>query len=207
MPPDPYRRIARYYDRIIEPMNVGLRSIGLAMHPPAPGMSVLDVGCGTGAHLAHYVDEGCRGFGIDASPAMLSRARERLGDRADLRLGSATELPFEDGSFDLVLAATLIHEMAPETHQTALGEIGRVLREDGRVLVIDFHAGSLRFPKGWWRRAVSVATELAAGRTHYRHYRAFMAAGGIPGLIADRFGVEQEKVVAGGNIGLYLLGV
>jgi hypothetical protein len=55
-------------------------------------------------------------------------------------------------------------------------------------------------------RGFSVFTELVAGLTHYRHYREFIASGGLPGIVpAESLTIEQEKVVAGGNIGLYLL--
>jgi len=90
---DRYRWIARFYDRVLEPMNAPLRGIGMTMWPPEPGMRVLDVGCGTGTHLELYVGMGCDGYGIDTSAAMLERARNRLGDRATLTLGTATDLP------------------------------------------------------------------------------------------------------------------
>ena len=169
-------------------------------------MRVLDVGCGTGTHLELYVKKGCRGYGIDTSPAMLNRARHRLGDRAELHLGDAAGLPCPDGSFDLVVAATLLHELDRTTRQAALAEMARVMADDGRLLVIDFHAGGLRGLKGRLLRGFSVVTELVAGLTHYRHYRVFIASGGVPGIVlANGLAIEQEKVVAGGNIGLYVL--
>jgi ubiquinone/menaquinone biosynthesis C-methylase UbiE len=203
---DRYRRFARIYDRVLEPMNAPLRGIGLTMFPPTPGMRVLDVGCGTGTHLELYLEKGCRGYGIDNSPAMLEQAHNRLGDRAELKLGNATDLPHPDGSFDLVIAATLLHELDQATQQAALAEMARVMADNGRLLVIDFHAGGLRGLKGWLLRGLSVITELVAGLTHYRHYRGYIASGGPPAIIpASGLAIEQEKVVAGGNIALYLL--
>ncbi len=61
--------------------------------------------------------------GIDAPQAMLNVARRRLGERADLRLGDAARMPYLDGSFDLVLAATVLHEMLPEVRGTVLDEM------------------------------------------------------------------------------------
>ena len=46
---DQYKNIARWYDRIFEPLNCGLRMIGMKIYPPKAGMDVLDIGCGTGA--------------------------------------------------------------------------------------------------------------------------------------------------------------
>jgi ubiquinone/menaquinone biosynthesis C-methylase UbiE len=202
---DRYRRIAGLYDRVLEPMNAPLRGIGMSMWPPQPGMSVLDVGCGTGTHLEQYLTEGCSAHGIDNSPAMLDRAQARLGDQADLRLGDAGDLPWEDGTFDLVIAATLLHELDPATREATLAEMARVVGVDGRVLVIDFRKGRLRVPKGWLMRAFSVLMELIAGPTHVREYRRFMKAGGVPGTLPESLIIDREKVVAGGNMALHLL--
>jgi len=77
---DPYRKAAGIYDRLLEPLNKGLRSLGVCMLPPEQGMKVLDVGCGTGIHLSLYQKTGCNLYGIDSSPAMLDIASQiRLG--------------------------------------------------------------------------------------------------------------------------------
>lgn len=59
---DPYRRVARLYDRLFEPLNRGLRLIGLRMFRPKAGMRILDVGCGTGVHLDLHRRFGCQRF-------------------------------------------------------------------------------------------------------------------------------------------------
>jgi ubiquinone/menaquinone biosynthesis C-methylase UbiE len=204
--PDAYRRVARWYDSIFGRLNAGLRGLGLKMLPPREGMDVLDVGCGTGIQLASYKEARCRVSGIDVSQAMLNVARRRLGERADLRLGDATRMPYPDGAFDLVLAATVLHEMLPEVRGTVLDEMERVLRPDGRMLVIDFEVGPVRGLRGWITKAVITISELAAGRPHHRNYRNFMVSGGLPTLFADRgLSVDQCRIVSGGAIGVYLL--
>lgn len=203
---DAYRHVARWYDRMFGGMNAGLRGIGLKMFPPQPGMEVLDVGCGTGIQLASCQHAGCRVTGIDASPAMLEVARHRLGEGASLTTGDAAAMPYPDQAFDLILAATVLHEMPPRTRAAALGEMKRVLRPGGRMLLIDFQAGPVRPVRGWITRGLIAATEVAAGRRHHRNYRDFMAHGGLPPLL-DAHGilVSQHKIVSGGAIGLYLL--
>ena len=89
---DPYRRVAGIYDRIFEPVNRNLRLMGLRMFVPRRGAAILDVGCGTGAHLALYQRYAGRLAGVDASVAMLKQARLRLGREADLRLADAATL-------------------------------------------------------------------------------------------------------------------
>ena len=204
--PDAYRRVARWYDSIFGRLNAGLRGLGLKMLPPREGMDVLDVGCGTGIQLAAYQQAGCRVSGIDTSQAMLNVAHRRLGERADLQLGDAARMPYPDGAFDLVLAATVLHEMGPEVRGTVLDEMKRVLRSDGRMLVIDFAVGRARLLRGWITKAVIAISESAAGRHHLNNYRNFMASGGLPTLLGDRgLLVDQCRIVSGGAIGVYLV--
>lgn len=203
---DPYRRVANWYDTLFQPMNAALLSIGLKLFPPAAGMKVLDVGCGTGAQLARYQKIGCEVYGIDLSPSMLAMAQKRLGELVDLHLGSATELPFEDNYFDLVTATLVLHELDPTMRDAVLTEMGRVMKKNGRLLLIDFHPGSLRFPKGYATKAFITLSEILAGRDHFRHYRQFMAKKGLPALVAQHgLTVDQQKIVSGGNMALFLL--
>ena len=83
---DPYRRVAGVYDRLIEPMQAGVRRVALDVVPPQPEWQVLDVGCGTGTGMVPYVEAGCTVIGVDVSTAMLGIATARLGDRAELHL-------------------------------------------------------------------------------------------------------------------------
>lgn len=203
---DPYRHIVGFYDSLFEPMNRGLRSLGCRMLPPQKDMDVLDVGCGTGVHLGLYREAGCRLHGIDTSASMLATARKRLGEAADLRLGSAAAMPYEDGSIDLVICMLVLHEMDPSTRLSVLAETRRVLRDNGHILLIDFHAGPARPLKGWFTKPFVFLSEVLAGRRHFRNYRHFISIGGLPKLIDEaRLSVVQKKVVAGGAMALYLV--
>ena len=108
---DPYHKSARNYDKYVEPFNTVVRQIGLRMYPPQEGMRVLDVGCGTGTNLSLHHPAGCEVFGIDLSPAMAEMARKKLGDRAEILLGDASHMPYEDNFFDLVPTMMTLHEM------------------------------------------------------------------------------------------------
>ena len=202
---DAYERIARYYDRLLEPMNAPLRAIGWKLHPTDESMTVLDIGCGTGAHLEAYVDSGAECFGLDASPAMLEQASARLGDRADLELGDATALPHKDSSFDFVFTSFFLHELDAETMTAALSEIVRVVKPGGRVLIIDYRTGPLR-AKGHVTRLLSTVAERIAGRDHYRNWRAYLSSGGVQAASREvGLTAEREKIVAGGNLAVWLL--
>lgn len=198
MADDPYRLAARLYDTIFEPINHGLRLLGVRMHAPARGAAVLDVGCGTGSHLAIYQRFGCRLYGIDLSPAMLAQAQARLGEAADLRLGDATQLPYDQGVFDLVIAMLALHEMEPEAQSAALREMSRVMAPDGHMLLIEFHPGRPTPGRGWLTRVVIWCSEIAAGRRHFRNYRRFISSGGLIPLITDLgLTIERRRVVEG----------
>ena len=206
MTADPYRRVAKWYDKIFEPMNRGLRLMGLRMHRPRKGMAVLDVGCGTGLHLELYSRFGCEVFGIDLSPSMLELARTRLGDKAELHLGDASRMPYDEKTFDLIIAMLVVHEMNPATRASAIGEMKRVLKDDGRLLLIDHHPGPIRSYKGLRSRLVVFASELAAGREHYRNYRNFMRIEGLPTIALEHGLVaEKQRVVGEGVLALFLV--
>lgn len=201
---DPYRRIAGVYDRLIEPMQAGVRRVALDVIPPQPGWQVLDVGCGTGTGLAPYVEAGCRVLGVDVSAAMLERAIARLGDRAELHLTDGDTLPFDGGRFDLVTTSMVLHEVPTEARTALVAEMARVVEPDGRLLFIDFRFGSLRGWKGPTFRALSGVIERFSG--HYSGYRSFKTSGGVPGVVGEvGLGVEREKIVAGGNVAIYVV--
>ena len=208
MSTDPYSNVARRYDKIFEPMNRGLRLLGLRMFRPGCGMAVLDVGCGTGAHLEIYQRFGCELNGIDTSPAMLEIARKRLGEGADLRLGDASEMPYEDGSFDFVISMLVLHEMEHAERSAVISEMKRVLKESGRMLLIDYNPGPLGPWRGWRTKLVIFLSELGAGWKHFRNYRHFMSIKGLPALVADHaLVIEKKRVVSEGALALFLLSV
>lgn len=178
----------------------------MKMHPPKPGAKVLEVGCGTGTNLMLYRRAGCSVYGIDLSPSMLGVARIKLGEGADLRLGNASNMPYQDDFFDLVIAMFILHEMPREIRPQVMKEIIRVTKQEGRVLIIDFHPGPIRFPKGWLYKTVILFIERVAGREHFSNYRDFLSRKGLPGLIeAQPLIVNRQKIVSAGNIAFFLV--
>ncbi len=107
-------------------MERSAENLTLTLLNPQPGERVLDIGCGAGNHLLFLSKQGLDITGIDASPYMISMARERLGHRCALNRGLAEDLPYEDNEFDLaVLINTL--EFLDDPLQ-ALKEAGRVAK-------------------------------------------------------------------------------
>ncbi|MFN2270426.1 MAG: class I SAM-dependent methyltransferase [Anaerolineae bacterium] len=197
---------ATWYDALIEPLVKTLRKIGLALAPPRKGLSVLDVGCGTGTHLDIYQRAGCRVFGLDLSPEMLNAAQAKLIGRAGLYLGDASRMPFPDESMDLITTMFTLHTMPALLRSPVIGEARRVMKKNGRFLVIDYHPGPVRFPVGWLYKTVIASIEFLAGGEHYANYRGFLANRGLaPLLTGSGMVIDNQKVVGGGTIGLYLL--
>jgi len=98
------------------------------------GRRVLDAGCGSGPLSAMLRAKGAVVTGVDASPAMVELARQRLGGDADLRVADlGGPLPFADAEFDDVVASLVLHYL--EDWGGPLSELRRVLRPGGRLMV------------------------------------------------------------------------
>jgi ubiquinone/menaquinone biosynthesis C-methylase UbiE len=122
---------------------IAARSSYLDLLAVRPGERALEVGCGNGivlCDLARRVGPDGLAVGLDPSPAFLAIAHERadragLGDRIELREGDARVLPFDDGQFDVIVAATTLAHV-PEGHR-AIQEMVRVAGPSGRVGVLE----------------------------------------------------------------------
>jgi SAM-dependent methyltransferase len=102
-----------------------------------PSGKVLDVGCGTGVVASRLADNGYEVTGVDPSAGMLAHLTRR-DPRVTATQGSATDLPFEDRTFDLTMCVAVMHHIAdPAAVHEALGEMVRVTRPGGLVLVWD----------------------------------------------------------------------
>jgi len=200
---DPYKKIAKVYDKFIEPSTVVLRKIMLKMFPPKEGMRVLEIGCGTGTNLKLYQKAGCEVYGIDLSPSMLKVASNKLGEQAHMKLGDASQMPYSDSYFDIVIAMLTLHETPNSIRSPIVGEMARVVKRNGRLLFVDYHPGPIQFPKGWLSKINILFFEKIAGREHYKNYKNFLSCKGLAPLMeTNNLYIEKEKIVSGGNLAL-----
>jgi ubiquinone/menaquinone biosynthesis C-methylase UbiE len=137
---------------------------------PAPERA-LDVGCGTG-YLLRQLDARCPDAveltGVDPAPAMIAAARAAAaGGRLEWLEGTAEELPFPDGAFDLVVSTTSFDHWADQ--RAGLGECARVLAPGGRFVLTDLFS-SLLLP-------TLVGGRRRKARTRRRADRLLAAAG------------------------------
>jgi ubiquinone/menaquinone biosynthesis C-methylase UbiE len=142
---------------------------------------ILDVGAGTGANLPHYpwshVSELVL---LDPSPGMLARARRKataLGVAVQLRRGRAEQLPFEDESFDTIVF-TLALCTIPDPGG-ALREARRVLRPNGRLLVLEHVRARDPGLASWQDRLTPLWKTIAGGCHPNRDTRATIEAAGF----------------------------
>ena len=131
-----YRVLAPIYDRIVARATEPMRRRSLARLGDVQGKAILIDGIGTGLDLPH-LPPGAHYTGLDLTPAMLRRARQRipLNLHVELVEGDAMALPFAAERFDIVIMH-LILAVVPEPAD-ALREAARVLRPGGRVLILD----------------------------------------------------------------------
>lgn len=155
-----YSLIAPFYDVFLNAATRAARRRSLAaLDGLAPGR-VLVSGIGTGLDLPHLPRQH-RYVGLDLTPAMLRRARQR-GQPGALALvqGDAQRLPFPNGAFDAVVLH-LILAVVPNP-QACLREAARVARPGGMLLIFD------KFLKpgepGGWKRALNPLTRHVATR-------------------------------------------
>lgn len=139
---------------------------------PGPGDRLLDVACGTGvvarAAAGRVIPDGSV-TGLDLNPAMLAVAR-RVSPQIDWRQGDVAALPFADGGFDVVTCQAAVFFFPDPT--AALGEMARVTRTGGRVVVQAFSSLRAQPAYGPWvdmvsRHAGPDATELLG--TYWSH--------------------------------------
>lgn len=105
----------------------------------AQGREVLEVGCGTGLVMLRIREFALRVHGVDLSPGMLEKAKQR---GLSVTLGSATELPFADSSFDVTCSFKVLAHV-PQIEQ-ALSEMARVTRPGGVILAEFYNPYSVR---------------------------------------------------------------
>jgi ubiquinone/menaquinone biosynthesis C-methylase UbiE len=187
----------------------------------APGERVLDAGCGPGFYAAETLERvgpGGSVVGVDASGPMLALAAKRCEghDNVSFHEGEVTALPVPDADFDRALSVQVLEYVADIP--VALGELFRVLRPGGRVLIWDVDWATVswhseepermeRFLRAWDEhlsdpslpRTLSAGMRAAGFADIGMQGHAFVTndvteetyAGGLLPLMADYVGTEE----------------
>jgi ubiquinone/menaquinone biosynthesis C-methylase UbiE len=126
---------------------------------PLRGRRIVDIGCGNGTWLLEYMQWGANSAdlaGIDLMPERIAQARLRL-PAVDLRVGSASELPWPDESFDIVSQFLVFMNMSdPALKRAVAGEMLRVLRPGGAILWFDLRVSNPRNPNARGLRSAEI---------------------------------------------------
>ena len=118
------------------------------------GKELLDVGCGDGAWAFELARQGATVTALDADPSMIAAARLRAQNEVSgvqLVEGNVGNLPFDDATFDIVVAVTVLCFVHDAEH--AMTEIARVLKPGGQLVIGELGRWSLwaaqRRMRGW----------------------------------------------------------
>ena len=106
----------------------------------APGMRIVDAGCGYGRNLVHLLRAGCEIFAVDANPDSVQHVRALAAELApalpaeNFTVGAIESLPFPDNFADVVLCNSVLHFARDEAHFLAmLQQLWRVLKPGGML--------------------------------------------------------------------------
>ena len=131
-----YDIYADHYDASLAFLDGFERDRLLAMMGDVSGKRVLDVGCGTGRMIENLKKFGAKTVGLDVSKEMLRVARKKFLS-TELVLGEVENLPFEDLTFDMVIATFVIVHLADL--RLAFEEVYRVLKDDGIFILTNIN--------------------------------------------------------------------
>jgi ubiquinone/menaquinone biosynthesis C-methylase UbiE len=176
-----HRLFAAVYDRIVEPLEREVLGERRARLLAGLEGRILDVGAGTGANLPHF-DRGARVVALEPDPAMRKRLAAKLAGApvpVELVAADAESLPFPDASFDAVVCTCVLCTVADLDR--ALAEARRVLKPEGRLIVLEHVRGTGRLAR-MQDRVTPLWSRLIAGCHPNRDTRAAIARAG--------FGVE-----------------
>jgi ubiquinone/menaquinone biosynthesis C-methylase UbiE len=152
------------------------------------GKDVLEVGCGSGFAAQLFAEAGARTTAVDLTSWAVETTRRRLaafGLDADVLQADGQELPFADGSFDLVFSWGVIHHSSDMDR--ALGELVRACRPGGRLVLMVYHRHSLFYVSyKSFQRFLPLARQLGL---HFEGAR----AGETAGLIARHFTRDELR--------------
>jgi demethylmenaquinone methyltransferase/2-methoxy-6-polyprenyl-1,4-benzoquinol methylase len=155
-----FSAIAPRYDLLNRLLSLGKdrywRSFAVRQLPKTESGRFLDVATGTGDVAIEIARQypGARITGMDFSDKMLELGREKirktgLDERIDIRFGDVTSLQFDDRTFDAAIIAFGIRNI-PD-YKKGIREMARVLRDGGRIVILEFTTDQNRFFRGFFR--------------------------------------------------------
>ena len=168
------------YHRLIDDLEMDV------MLPLCSGKRVLEVGCGTGLILSRVAHVASEAVGVDLSKGMLRSAHDR---GLSVAVGSATQLPFPDDSFDLVCSFKVLAHV-PDI-RAALSEITRVTRPGGQMVLEFYNPWSVRY----LAKRLAGPQPISDGRTEADVYTRWDSPLALPKLFPAGVQIEGMRGV------------
>lgn len=186
----------------------GIRSLRHWAHEalaPQPGEAALDIGSGTGSEVLTFAERvGADGIaiGVEPDPTMLSAAERRAlqtGSSAKFVPGDAYGLPFGNDTFDVALCERVFQHLTAPAR--AVGEIARVLKPGGRVVIMDSDWGTAIVHPGDRKVVRQVIETMITSTTNPFSGRKLAGQLTQAGLVVDDIGshalVQDQRAGAG----------
>ena len=164
-----YKRVSRFYDmtfgQIFRP---GQKSVINKMDCK-PSDTVLEIGIGTGLSFEYYPDQ-TKVIGIDISPHMLEKAKEKIKKRKTngkyVSQMNGEQLSFADNSFDKVVAMYVIS--VTQNPQKLLQEMKRVCKKNGEIYIVNhFSCEKDAFLLKLFERALMPASKILGWKPYF----------------------------------------
>jgi len=183
--------IAKIYDPLLYFALKNIRQDVRQILDKEAGAKILDLCCGTGDQLKVLADAGFSDLtGVDLSPPMLEVAAKG-GKITTLLEKDAQHTGLPDGDFSVVMLSFAIHEKTAAVQKSMLTEAQRILKTGGVLLLTDFVFDKNARALG--KIGVTIAERIAGGE-HYRNFKSYIKAGGLPALISPKlFTFEKEN--------------
>jgi ubiquinone/menaquinone biosynthesis C-methylase UbiE len=161
------------------------------------GTTLLDVGCGRGELLVVAAERGARAIGVEYSTDALRLARQTLdgyGQTAELVQADARRIPVPDATADHAALLDVVEHLTPQELAQSLGEIRRILKPGGRLLIhtypnrliysVTYRLLRASWPPRWWRwpadPRVDLERAMHVNEMTYRSLRRALVDAGFP---------------------------
>jgi len=130
--------LAPFYDIVTMPFS-RIRDKVVNFTDARNGSKILDIATGTGKQAFAFAKKGYEIIGVDLSEAMLKVAnkKNKYGN-VKFEVGDATNLPFEENSFDISCMSFALHDMPLTIREKALKEMVRVTKTGGMIVIVDY---------------------------------------------------------------------
>ena len=174
------------------------------------GDNILDYGCGNGRLLEILKNKNISYVGADVSRKLIEAARTRYQSREFIKISSQGSLPFPDNSFNEVISVAVFHHFPPEYAGKMAGEIFRVAKPGGKIIITAWNLWQRRFwkyifdarklfKKEDWRD-ISIPFENNQGEIFDRYHHVYTKRELEKIFSRAGFRVEKSFVSAKGNI-------